>query len=305
MEKISILDPNLLDENDNLYNELLKNPPKWWAQILKDKELYVEIRKENIINVYYQGGSLVQIQFDKRTKHIKTSTHPKYLGLFDDEHRSNTKYYKTPKNERGKIVYEAKYQDCTEWLEKGKLGEMKCNIERFYTQKQNKTDDESEKYIQGDIIINGRDCYLDSEFQHRFYEGKRLSIRIDLIKIEDNHIVFEELKRVKDNRLWTTKGSPEILTQMRNYRLYLKENAEEFKKYYQKLYRIKKKLGLPLPIGDNIDKLVVEIEPRLIIKDYQKPTTQQKNRKENIKDALKKIDIDPVFFNTYADLLRR
>ena len=44
---------NLLREDHPLYKRIIGEKPIWWRLINNDKDLYVEIRKGNIIDVYY------------------------------------------------------------------------------------------------------------------------------------------------------------------------------------------------------------------------------------------------------------
>ncbi len=198
--------------------------------------------------------------------------------------------------QEGKIVYEPIYQECTDWLTKERLKDLKANIEKYYSGKES-GEKTSEKFIQGELIINNRQKYFDSEFAHRFHDGERNTIRIDLVKVVENRIVFEELKRINDDRLRTNTGqNPEIITQMENYRAFLKVNESALTDYYRTLYRIKKDLGLPVPPVDDVDKLQIESEPVLIIKDtYVKRSANRDKRIEDIKKVLGKIQITPVF----------
>lgn len=56
MNNISLLELGLLDAGHSLY-QLLKGEqaPSWWKPLTKDHELYIEIRKKNVIDVYYNG----------------------------------------------------------------------------------------------------------------------------------------------------------------------------------------------------------------------------------------------------------
>ena len=50
---ISKLEEGLLSVNHVLYKILKSsNAPVWWKKVKKDKELYIEIRKKNIIDIY-------------------------------------------------------------------------------------------------------------------------------------------------------------------------------------------------------------------------------------------------------------
>lgn len=46
-----------LQEDRRLWQEL-EQMPQWWKNIIEDDELYVEIRKDNYVNVYYYVSSL-------------------------------------------------------------------------------------------------------------------------------------------------------------------------------------------------------------------------------------------------------
>lgn len=262
--------------------------PIWWENVKKDKSLYIEIRKENYLNVYYKGGCIAKISYNQRKKHFEIVTHPKYLERKDI---SNPQWYKQ-REKNGKIVYDAIYQDCTKWLEfSNKLEQLKNNVERIYSGNE-EGENASEKSIQGNLITQNREKYLDSEFAYQFYDGKRNTIRIDLIKIENDKFIFEELKRVKDARLRTTKGEPEILTQMKNYEGFLRQNKDALTTYYRTLYKIKKKLKLPLPKVRDIDSVVVDPKPTLLIfNNYEKKGAGRADRINDIDRILKENDI--------------
>ena len=172
---ISKLEEGLLSVNHVLYKILKSsNAPIWWKKVKKDKELYIEIRKKNIIDVYYRGGRMAELKWNLGT--IEVKAHPKYLNLTDID---DARYYTKKIDENGKLKITPKYQNCEEWLISNIKG-MKANIRTHYSgDKDGETT--SEKFIQGDLIINGRDRYLDSEFAHRLYDGGRKSVRIDLV----------------------------------------------------------------------------------------------------------------------------
>ena len=50
-----------LREDHELFNQLTENPPVWWRNLTADEDVWVDIRKDNYINVYYLSGSRVQI----------------------------------------------------------------------------------------------------------------------------------------------------------------------------------------------------------------------------------------------------
>lgn len=288
--RISKMESGLLCEDHKLYDILISYKASWWKELIKDPDLYVDVRKGNILDVYYLGGRMAEIKYDRRKNIIIASAHPKYLG-FDEAYYEDNRYYKTTSKE-GKTVFVPIYQDCIDWII-NKRDKMKSNIKNSYSG-DNDGENTSEKYIQGCLVINGRDKYLDTEFAHRLYDGERNTVRIDLVKIEDGCFVFEELKRIGDYRLRTTEGKPEILEQIENYRVFLKNNKDELTQYYRTLYKIKRKLGLPIPPVEDIDTIEVNPEPQLLIaQNYDKISGKRLTRIDDIERVLLTINIKP------------
>ena len=95
----------------------------------------------------------------------------------------------------------------------------------------------------------------------------------------------------------STDSKPEILTQIQNYRDFLDVNSSALKEYYKELYRIKTKLGLPVPYVKNIDSLVIDIEPHLIIsKNYDHLS---KAREDRIKDIESILQLNHIVYKLF------
>ena len=69
-----------INPNAKLFQELKTQMPDWWIRLIDDNDLYINIRKDNSINVYYHGGSLARIEFKRNA--FKARIHQKYLGDF-------------------------------------------------------------------------------------------------------------------------------------------------------------------------------------------------------------------------------
>ena len=52
-----------LDVNANLFVELAKDPA-WWRKLREDSDIYINVRKDNYINVYYRGASIMKLSYD-------------------------------------------------------------------------------------------------------------------------------------------------------------------------------------------------------------------------------------------------
>lgn len=257
-----------------IYKELEKQP-KWWSLLYNDKELYVEIRKDNYINVYYLGASVAKISYKKNE--FVVETHQKYLG--DSEPRE-----KTPK---GKDKFEYyKIIDLSK-LDENLISKIKnCII----SEKNNQKDEEkpAEKWIQGKMKIDNSRL-IDSEFQFN-QDGDIGKLRIDLIELSDGILTFIELKGITDSRLRNDKKrnlkEPEIIAQMEKYKKFIAKYEVEILKHYHELIKIKHSLGLLLP--NDIEIKSLNKTPKLIIENtYKKQTNKRKNRIHEIEQLLK------------------
>lgn len=267
-----------LDPYSGLFLELKNNPPHWWKLLLSDKDLYIEIRKDNYINVYFYGGSLARIKFGNG--HFIVTTHQKYLG--DNTSRG--------KDKRGHDIFRYIELDvdaiCPE-----QISQIKDRIYQEYI-KHIDTENCSEKWIQGEMIKNNRG-YIDSEFQ--FNKDKIIGyLRIDLVELTNGKISFIELKRINDNRLRNdivrNPKIPEIISQMGKYKMFINKYEVQVIDYYRKLISIKKSLGL-LPEG--LESISINKDPSLIIKNtYNKDTEGRRQRINAICKLLEENDID-------------
>ena len=204
--KIATLNASLNKDAD-IYKEL-KKQPDWWKRLLSIKGVYVEIRKDDIVDVYYEGGRMAELKI--KDEKLVATCHPKYLGM-DVPTGTNPKYV-----------------DCLEVLKNNPTSITK-NIQANYSQKERKDDEDiSEKKIQGDMICKRNPIFLDSEFAHRYEVRKRQTIRFDLVTIKNNQLFFIELKRIKDNRMLNKENDkPEILKQMEKYQEFIKVNKDK------------------------------------------------------------------------------
>lgn len=255
-----------LDPKAGLFRQLMKEEP-WFRHLLEMENVYAEVRKGNIVDIYFEGGRMAELSY-KRGRIIATC-HEKYLGVKDGK----------------------KYVDCLEVIKKSPALLME-NIRDAYSEKSKdgkprNPEDISEKKIQGTLICRRNPIYLDSEFAHRFQDDGRSTIRFDLVAVSDNKLQIIELKRIKDNRMLNDDDSdPEIISQMNNYSMFIDANAEAIVEYYKKLYLIKRSLGLPVPPCD-IETLGINRKPHLIICDtYTHMTKDRKIRIKRMSDIL-------------------
>ena len=275
-----------LDEECRLWQELENNPPQCWKNILEDKALYVEIRKDNYVNVYYYGGNVALLRWTGGK--ITAETHRKYLGKPDETDL---------------------YQDCTEILHsKEGLDLIKENIREEYhklskrekTDEQNRVYTSNEKWVQGELKLRFPKRYIDSEFAYRI--GKNNLIRFDLVELKGNELRFIEIKLITDSRLRSNDKKPKIIKQMTKYSDFIREHTEVLKDYYTKLLRIKKRIGL---WNGETEIEHIALKPiLLIVNTYKGILSKGRENRKNSIEELKENTMFETIIVSYPDLCR-
>ena len=255
-----------LNPNAPLFSELKSGKYAWWENIKQNNDLYIEIRKDNYINVYFEGGNVAKLEYRSKDNTIQTSTHSKYLhGNGDD------------------------YVECS--LDKDKdLETIITNIRRYYSKTEDEKEKEewSEKYIQSQYIINYRSKYIDSEFA---YKDDSFDIRVDLIECINGELRFVELKTIDDSRmLKRNDDNPEVVKQVKAYKNFISNyKPEKIVEYYQKVWEIKKDLGLTIP--EKCPSSLAEKPLLLIFNRWTKSTRRDEHTNRMEKILLKNKDI--------------
>lgn len=229
-----------ISENATIFEILKSNPPSWWTALLRNKDIYVEVRKDNYINMYYEGGCIAKVRYCSKHKKVQAIAHEKYIGIKDG----------------------TKYRNIADELDT-KVDSILTLIQENYSRKNgNDKEKMSEKLIQSMLITKYPTRYIDSEFAYRLSEKELL--RFDLVECDGSGcLTFVELKRIDDSRmLCETEKSPEVIEQMNKYKKFIKQHKDDFLSFYKKLYRIKKSLSLPIP---NVEPTSINESPLLLI----------------------------------------
>jgi len=243
-----------LDQEHGLFKTLKEKQPVWWLNLMSDKEIWADIRKNNKINVYYRSGSIMNLWFAKND--FRAKMHFEYIPIQEEKiHISFDFTGATLDLERSNFQIPALNDFEPDVLKKIK--------KRIY----NHNSAGSEKSIQASFVLKNSG-FIDTEFQHR-------SSRIDLIWIDKNFkkIFFVELKTIGDDRLYFGEDyntdKENIAIQLKKYKDFVSEKNAELLKYYQKLFLIKKRLNI-LPKGcdvENLDGYTIEEYPILLVGD--------------------------------------
>ena len=68
-----------LNVESALFAKLKSGKYPWWDKVKNNPNLYIDVRKDNNLNVYFEGGSVIKLHYCSRHKKIQAYTHKKYL----------------------------------------------------------------------------------------------------------------------------------------------------------------------------------------------------------------------------------
>lgn len=266
-----------LNPNAPIFRELEKGP-SWWKRFKNDSSLYIEVRKDNQVNVYFEGGSIARIHYCSKHKQLQIFTHHKYL---DKPAPSKN----NPYIECSSFIEDVVDKNYPDYHVYDKIIERvkSCYSRKKAHNEEFPKEEWSEKYIQGTLIVKSREFHLDSEFAYKDGESDN---RIDFIRCDNGKITFVELKRIGDSRmLHQTDETPEVVFQMQRYEKFIEKHSDELLAYYQKVYDIKQRLGLPVP---HSKPMSINKEAELLIFDgWVKNTKRRTEHRSRLYQILK------------------
>jgi len=220
-----------LRTDHGLFKRLAEDPPIWWKNLKADPDLYMDVRKDNYINVYYNGGSILKLGGGRE---YKAEIHFEYIPLQRDRN-----YVPFCFDDEG-IQLEKIESIAIDNFHSGVIEKIKKRIRKFYP-------NDSEKGIQGRYVTrthalpDSDGFFIDTEFAH---EDKR----IDLVWVDlkTSRIALVELKTIGDSRLYLDKQQSQetIDKQLQKYYDFARQNAKTLTQYYTKIFSIKSELGL-------------------------------------------------------------
>lgn len=255
-----------LNPDHKLFRQLSERRPVWWQNIVRSVQngkLYAEVRKDNYIDVYYNGGAILhRLSY---TDGFRGELHFEYIPL------TSLRNY-VPLRFSGDSI-EIDMQDSG--VEFAGLGQFSENGIRPFQRRIGKFFmPSSEKGIQADFVLKNS-CFIDTEFQYP--SGKR-SVRFDLVwvDVELRKLFVVELKTIGDQRLYfrvKSSDSPnynKICGQLEAYRGFITEQNHNLLSHYERLFSIKRRLGiLPSRLTelDSLSGFTFEERPILLIGD--------------------------------------
>ena len=266
------LDDEFVQELNNLYED----PESYWRRFVDDPDLFLAIR-DNYVNLYYRGNSLLRLEWKPDNKRIVGQTHYKYL-LKPSRKGSEYVEIKGGNAQLPKKVAELFSTTVTD------LNALK-RASRVYA------GDEKTGVHQ---IVMQNALVLDLEIA---FGGGRSAPRIDLaalqVTAEGATLVFYEAKHFSNPAL-RSSGDPEVLAQVENYSKLLKEHGQLLQDRYSAVCRNLSDLGgvreatssahALREIGEGHLQLRIDPEPRLIVfgfdDDQRKGAVWKKHREK-------------------------
>jgi hypothetical protein len=255
MEGIMLFDK--LNPNEETFTTLRAERFPWWENLRENKDVCIQIRKENKIDVYYNGGAILKdLKYDSEQECFTAAIHPKYLPFKD----ANAYQFLALNSAGIKFVGKIDFDSLSQLGSK----ELKAVTNRI----RQRFGPESEKAIQYEYAKN--DPYIiDTEFQWS-KGGKVDKGRIDIVRLDvkKKKIVFIEVKTIGDPRLFSDPKTDEknVQHQLRKYHDFAAANSPKLLDYYGKILRIKIDLGIIT--NPDVKKLSLygwQVEPRPLL----------------------------------------
>lgn len=246
-----------LNPNHKLFKFLSESPPRWWRNLLKDKDVWADVRKDNYIDVYYKGGRIINLKYTSTLKAILDS---EYLPTKKD---SSVNYIFTDNKNRFGDISLPHSVDVVD-LDNFSTPALKRIKSRISVHNPSG----SEKELQGQFVTDSKSSFIDTELAYTKTEDTEKGGRIDLIwaNQSEKKICFVELKSINNAELYN-RGSKGIRDQLVKYSKFIKKHHVKILEYYKTLIEIKRRIGA-LPQGfdpKNIDDYTLEEKPVLLV----------------------------------------
>ena len=238
-------------------NEKYEDTGGWWRNLVDDKDTFVAIR-DNYLNVYYRGNSLLKLDWNQRDKSMTGQVHYKYLLR---PSIGGSEYVKV--NEKGGVTMPDEPMFSTEIgavlaLKKASqvyAGDEKDGVHR--------------------IALNKKHNVVDVEVAFRVS-----GLRVDLAALQETgdipKLVFYEAKHFSNKELRAEEGrEPKVVGQLRRYSGLLNESKDLLEASYQQvcnnlrtLHGIEGTHPKRNAVFDRVferGRLCVSTEPRLVV----------------------------------------
>lgn len=274
-----------LDPKNALFENIKKgNTPEWWDDVIKDPEVYIELRKNHQMDVYYNGGAIFR-EVKLVNGEYTWKTHAKFLCKSE---------YIGPKEPITQIRIGE-----SDWLRK-----IKNNIKTYYPTSsekgyQAKLITQQHYFIDTEFAYNGDvvddDVVVDDVVDDRKRKRKRNGNRFDLVwlDVKKKKIVVVELKLTDNGELYTDS----IYKQLDKYVKLIEAHGDKLQKYFKRVFDCKKAIGLlpdELKGIENINDFTIEPKPLLLVGNCSKDWIPK--NKEKLNDKLKEVALGVYYY---------
>ena len=206
-------------------NEKYEDTGGWWRNLVDDKDTFVAIR-DNYLNVYYRGNSLLKLDWNQRDKSMTGQVHYKYLLR---PNIRESEYVKV--DEKGEVTMPDEPMFST------KIGAVPA------LKKASQVYAGDEKDGVHRIALNKKHNVVDVEVAFRVS-----GLRVDLAALQETgdipKLVFYEAKHFSNKEL-RAKGdrNPSVIDQLDRYSVLLEKNKKPLEESYRKVCKNLKDLN--------------------------------------------------------------
>jgi len=243
----------------------------FWRNVCADPQLQPEIRN-NLVTIYYCGLALVR-ELRLRQGVLKASVHHKFVPL---QRTGSSRYHSLSWNEQAGLRFDDDLKP--QQIAVGNAGVLKA-YKRLM-----KYETGPEGILQQAIVTSITNRVLDQQVE--FPAGGHNKIDVCHFDLSIQKIVFAEIKRIDDSRLFGPGEVPEVVAQLRDYGVWIARERETICSAYTDVIRWKRDLGLARRLrGIPDEPLDVERKPLLVIGDCSSADVRRIKNARNARDG--------------------
>jgi len=231
---------------------------RWWARILEDSDLFVAIR-DNYLNVYYRGNSVLLLQLDGQR--LVGKTHYKYLlrdGMKDPYISSVD----------GKVLLSERNPSLFFLSDISDLRSLKRSSEPYAGEEKSGI----HKILRANSNIIDVEIALSQEDSEERWAAQRIDFAALRYMPEGIELVFYEAKHFSNKELRAGRnGVPPVVEQVRKYERLIQRHEKGIRNSYRRVCQNLNALrGIPRVeivrcAAENEAPLIVSHEPRLVV----------------------------------------
>lgn len=205
-----------------------------WKNLILDADLQPEIRVGEI-TVYYRGGALIKSLKVNAAGRLKADVHRKFIPI---SRQRQSEYLRLEGDSNTGLQFVGQVDPIP-------IGLASRHVLTAYKAAMNQVlRDFPEGHLVHNIATRIDNVIVDQELTFEEPDVPRVKVDLCYFDLKLKKLVFVEVKRVVDGRLFAPDGRPEVLNQLQAYCERMEVKRDEILRALQTVVALKRSLGL-------------------------------------------------------------